>query len=220
MEKSVYTLGHRRGAGSGARMPRIRSMFAASRRKSSSRLERLGQVLDDRRRDRRSGAAPGRAAVLRANTPSSPRSRVISSRAPGRCTFTTTRSPVASVARCTCAIDPVASGSGSMLSNTSSHGTPQLLLHHLDDLRLGERRAPGRAASASSSMNSGGTRSGRVERIWPSLQNVGPSSSNASRSRRALSRVSVPSVVALAPRRTAPRTRASRRRWRSWRRAR
>ena len=33
----------------------------------------------------------------------------------------------------------------------------------------------------SSAMNSGGSRSGRVERIWPSFANVGPSSSRAAR---------------------------------------
>jgi len=37
-------------------------------------------------------------------------------------------------------------------------------------------------------MNAGGSRSGRVERTWPSLQKVGPSSSSADRSRRACSR--------------------------------
>src|SRR5262245_51937310 len=43
-------------------------------------------------------------------------------------------------------------------------------------------------------MNSGGNRSGRVDKIWPSLQNVGPSSSRASRSRLALrARPAVPS---------------------------
>ena len=36
---------------------------------------------------------------------------------------------------------------------------------------------------ASSSMNSGGRRSGRVDSIWPSLQKVGPSSSSAARTR-------------------------------------
>ena len=43
-------------------------------------------------------------------------------------------------------------------------------------------------------MNSGGSRSGRVDRICPSLQNVGPSSSSASRRRLALrARPTVPS---------------------------
>ena len=46
-------------------------------------------------------------------------------------------------------------------------------------------------------MYSGGTRSGRVESTCPSLQKVGPSSSNAWRSRRAVSRVSEPSVSPL-----------------------
>ena len=65
----------------------------------------------------------GRFAAFSANRRSSPRSCLISVSAVGRCTLTTTRSPPASVARCTWAIVPDASGSGSMLANTSSHGT-------------------------------------------------------------------------------------------------
>ena len=48
----------------------------------------------------------------------------MSSFASGRCTFTTTRSPFASIARWTSAMVPAASGWGSTWSNTSSHGTP------------------------------------------------------------------------------------------------
>ena len=49
----------------------------------------------------------------------------------------------------------------------------------------------------SSSMYSWGRRSGRVDRIWPSFPNVGPSSSNACRSRRARSRRSSPGPIGL-----------------------
>ena len=49
---------------------------------------------------------------------------MISSRAPGRCTLTTTRSPLSSVALCTWPIVPAASGSGSIEAKTSSQGTP------------------------------------------------------------------------------------------------
>jgi hypothetical protein len=63
---------------------------------------------------------------------------MMSSRAVGRCTLTTTRSPVSSVARWTWPIVPAASGCGSTLSKTSSHA--ELGLHHRDDLRLRQRR--------------------------------------------------------------------------------
>ena len=67
---------------------------------------------------------PGRFAAFSANTSRSARSCSISSRASGRWTLITTFSPVASVARWTWAIVPAASGLGSTVSKTSSHGTP------------------------------------------------------------------------------------------------
>ena len=113
---------------------------------------------------------------------------MISSRAPGRCTLTTTREPSASVARCTSAMVPAASGFGSIDSKTSSHGTPSsssMTWTTCCSVSGGTLSC----SVASSSMNSGGTRSGRVERICPSLQNVGPSSSSAARRRRARARI-------------------------------
>lgn len=64
-----------------------------------------------------------RSAAFSENRSSKPRSFRISLSAVGRCTFTTTRSPPVSTARCTWAIVPAAIGSDSMLTNTSSHGT-------------------------------------------------------------------------------------------------
>ena len=113
---------------------------------------------------------------------------MISSRAVGRCTFTTTRSPVSRRAACTCAIVPAASGSGSISAKTSSHGTRS------SSSMTATTSASGSGwtrswRDASSSTTSGGRRSGRVESTWPSFAKVGPSSSIAARSRRARSRV-------------------------------
>ena len=51
-------------------------------------------------------------------------SRRTTSSMPGRCTFTTTRSPVLSVARWVCPIDAAASGSQSKVANSSSTRAP------------------------------------------------------------------------------------------------
>ena len=126
----------------------------------------------------------GRLEAFSAKTSNSARSCSITSRASGRWILMTTFSPVARDARWTCAIVPAASGWGSTVSNTSSHGTPSSC--SITDTTCAS--VSGGTSSwrvASSSMNSVGRRSGRVERICPSLQNVGPSSSSAVRSRLA-----------------------------------
>ena len=130
---------------------------------------------------------PGRFSALLANSSRSPRSRMIATRAPRRCTLTTTFWPVSRVATCTCPIVPAASGSGSIDSNTSSQGTPSSssITETTSSSLMGVTLS---WSVASSSMNSGGSRSGRVERIWPSLAKVGPSSSRARRRLRARSR--------------------------------
>ena len=136
---------------------------------------------------RRRGCRPGRERASRpsafsAKSANRPRSRSISASAFGRWTLTTTRSPPSRRARCTWPIVPAASGSGSMLSNTSSQGTPSsssITCTTSASVSGGTRSW----RLASSSASSGGIRSGRVESIWPSLQNVGPSSSSAARSR-------------------------------------
>ena len=122
---------------------------------------------------RPAAGAPARCSAFSANSSSRPRSRGSPPRAVGRCTFTTTRSPPSSVARCTWPIVPAASGSGSISSNTSSHGTPS----SSSITATTSASVSGGTSScsrASSSTNSGGSRSGRVERIWPSFANVGP----------------------------------------------
>ena len=154
-------------------------MFCASCRKSSSR----------RNESERCSITAGRSTIWRkaarfsvfsANSSSRPRSRRISPCAVGRCTLTTTRSPFSSVERCTWPIVPAASGDGSIDSKTSSQGTPS----SSSITETTSASVSGGTSSwslASSATNSGGIRSGRVERIWPSLAKVGPSSSSASR---------------------------------------
>ena len=123
-----------------------------------------------------------RPAALAASCSSNPRSARISSCAFGRCTLTTTRSPPTRIARCTCAIVPAAIGCGSMLVNTSSHGTrSSRSITATTSRSLSGVTWSWRADS--SRTNAGGRRSGRVERIWPNLENVGPSSSSARRNR-------------------------------------
>ena len=129
-------------------------------------------------------ASASRPSAFSANSASRPRSRSISSAAPGRCTLITTRWPPSRRARCTWPIVPAASGSGSMCSKTSSHGTPS----SCSITWTTSASVSGGTLScrlASSATTSGGTRSGRVERICPSFANVGPSSSRAARSRAA-----------------------------------
>ncbi len=100
-----------------------------------------------------------RSDTFSANSSSSARSCSMSSRAPGRWTFTTTRSPLASVARCTWAIVPAASGVDSIESNTSSHGTPSSCSITVTTCSS-ESGGTWSCSEASSSMNSGGSRSG------------------------------------------------------------
>src|SRR6478735_6799959 len=160
----------------------MRSRLSASIRKSSSERsdEPSWSTTDGRSMTRRTRSARASGAVTR---PSSTRSWSIVAAAPGRCTFTTTRRPSASVARCTWPMVPAASGCGSIEPNASSHGTPSScsitattspsVIGGTDD-----------CSERSSSTYSGATRSGRVDSICPSFPNVGPSTSNASRSWR------------------------------------
>ncbi len=82
----------------------------------------------------------GRSLTFSAKTSSSARSCSICSRASGRCTFTTTGSPFARIARWTSAIVPAASG---LWLDVVEHVLPrhaELLLHDLHHLLLGEGR--------------------------------------------------------------------------------
>ena len=128
---------------------------------------------------------------------------MMSLRAVGRWTLTTTRSPPVSVARWTSAMVPAAIGSGTIDSNTSSHGTPSScsITCTTSSCVSGGTLS---CSVASSLMNAGGSRSGRVESICPSFAKVGPSSSSAWRKRRA--RCSVESSSPRRPRENSSRT--------------
>ena len=103
--------------------------------------------------------------------------------ASGRCTLTTTWSPVGSVARCTWPIDAAAIGVSSKVRNACS------IVRPISSSITRRTSANGIGVTSScrlrsSAMMSGGITSGRVESSWPNLTNVGPSSSSISRSRR------------------------------------
>ena len=100
----------------------------------------------------------------------------------GRCTLTTTSSPVCSCAACTWAIDAAAIGRVSNDVNTASSGRPS------SDSTVRRTTSNGSAGTWSrqrlnSSTSSGGNRPSPEEMTWPSLMNVGPSASAASRRR-------------------------------------
>ena len=145
--------------------------------------EGAGDLLDERRQV----DDPVRAAAERDAGPTiiSSRARSFSttSSASGRWTLTTTGWPSAIRARCTWAIVPAASGSGSIEEKTSSQGTAssRSIIATTSASDIGGTSA---CSAASSATYSSEIRSGRVERIWPSFPKVGPSLSNASRSRR------------------------------------
>ena len=138
------------------------------------------------------------------------RSGPTSPAAAGLRTLTTTRSPDGSVATCTWAIEAAAIGASAKLANFSLTGPPS----EPSSTALMSGHATLGASSCSrlsSAMNSCGSRSRRVESTWPSLTNVTPPSSRASRSERA-SRAR-PSVVASSARR--PPRRYGSRPWRA-----
>ena len=108
---------------------------------------------------------------------------------PGRSTLTATSRPSCSVAKCTCAIEALATGSASKLANTASIGRPNARSIELASPARPGTAARGPAASRSSSAMSGGSRSRRVDSTWPNLTKIGPSVSSARRSRYAARRV-------------------------------
>ena len=102
----------------------------------------------------------------------------------GRCTLTTTSSPVRSRAAWTWAIEAAAIG---VSSNEREHRRPAAVRGR--PRRCRRTTSNGSAGTWSrqrlnSSTSSGGNRPSPDEMIWPSLMNVGPSASAASRSRR------------------------------------
>jgi hypothetical protein len=107
---------------------------------------------------------------------------------PGRCTFTTTRSPVFNTARCVWPIDAAASGSKSNDANSSSTVAPSSPSITSRISSAGTGRADDWRV-ASSVVSTSGRRSLRVDAIWPNFTNMPPQSSSVRRSRRANSGV-------------------------------
>ena len=102
------------------------------------------------------------------------------SRTPGRCTLMATSSPVSSFARCTCARLAEPSGVGSIWSKISSTGRPYSSSSTCSTVLYGMGSASARSLD-SSSQNDCGRISERMDRICPTLTNVGPSASSMRR---------------------------------------
>ena len=100
--------------------------------------------------------------------------------APGRCTFTTTRSPPGRTAPCTCPIDAEAKGCSSKLSKACSKVNPSSCRITSPATATSSGEAWSWSFTSSRTMSSG-RMSGRVLRSCPNLTKVGPSSSNISR---------------------------------------
>ena len=99
------------------------SMFSASRRKSSSST--IVSAKSSTSAGGFASAATGIRPTIRGPNQASARRSSRTRRATsGRCTFTTTVSPVSSVAAWTCAMDAAARGSRSKDENTASSGRP------------------------------------------------------------------------------------------------
>ena len=104
----------------------------------------------------------------------------------GRSTFTATSRPLLSVAKCTCAMDALATGVLSKLANTSSNLRPSSFSRPPSTSARAARPSNGgtrSCSSASSSARSAGSRSRRVDSTWPNLMKMGPSRSSAWRRR-------------------------------------
>lgn len=118
---------------------------------------------------------------------------------PGRSTFTATGlpacSPVLIFAKCTCAIEALATGTRSKSSNRTSIGAPSDF--SMIDTATAESNGGTRSWSfASSSAISTGNRSRRVDSTWPNFTKIGPRLSSASLSRMPRSMLKLrPNVV-------------------------
>ncbi len=184
MTRSEHSSQYTSGTSSSRELAKLRRSWlalAASRiRSSSSSRWRANSATTSRgfkRRpwgDRRSTSA---AAVC-----NSARSLAIASSTAGRSTFTATSRPSFSVARCTWAIEALATGTRSRLANISLSGRPRL--RSISAKAASESNGGTRSCRrASSSAISSGNRSRRVESTWPNLTKIGPRRSSASRRR-------------------------------------
>ena len=168
-----------------AMLRRSCAALAASRTRSSSSCRYLSNSAATSRGFRRLPSGTRRstqAAIMRISA----RSWSITFSMPGRSTFTaTSRSrPFLSrtVAKCTCAMEALATGVRSKLVKISSSG-----LRKARSI-VATATSPGNGgtwscSSASSSATSSGSRSRRVDSTWPNLTKIGPNFWSASRRR-------------------------------------
>src|SRR4051812_42387340 len=91
---------------------------------------------------------------------------------PGRRIFKITATPFGSFARCTCAIEAAAKGSRSRSTKTSKGERPSAC-STCGQSSSKETGVAWLCSAASSVVHAGGSRSSRVESIWPSLTKVG-----------------------------------------------
>ena len=101
---------------------------------------------------------------------------------PGRSTLTATSRPSFSTAKCTWAIEALATGAASKLVKTLSIGRPKA--RSTVSRATASGKGGTRSCSLASSLAmSAGIRSRRVEMTWPNLTKIGPSVSSPRRSR-------------------------------------
>ena len=135
-------------------------------------------------------AAAMRCSAWRATSRITAASRSTRSATPGRCTFTTTRSPVTSVARWVWPIDAAASGSKSNSANACLDRLVERATRSPRGRRRRRSAARSTAASRARVVRVSGRRSVRVDAIWPNFTIIPPASSIVRRRRRAKSAVS------------------------------
>ena len=184
------------------RAARVRRSHRGSRRSGGRRTPRAGSRA--RTRCRRSArprpltcptrrAASIRRSAWRATSRITAASRSTNSATPGRCTFTTTGSPVVSTARWVWPMDAAARGSHSKLAKAVSTGSPSAdsMASRTSSASIGRTLA---WSPASSSVSAAGSRSVRVDAICPNFTIIPPASSMVSRSRMAKSGESIASA--------------------------
>ena len=163
--------------------------LAASRTRSSSSCRYLSNSATTWRGFRRLPSADQRS-TTRATWRMTSMSSSIAASMPGRSTLTATSRPSFRIAKCTCAIDALATGAASKLAKIAPSGWPNAFstIARATSSGNGGTRSCSRASSSAMSV---GSRSRRVDSTWPNLTKIGPRRSRPRRSRspRGASRV-------------------------------
>ena len=170
-----------------SRARRIAALLAASRVKSSSCLTPFTNSATTFPTPKRAADSERRLSC-RASQISTRPSRSTDSSTPGRCTLTMTLRPSGSVARWVTPIEAAASG---CRSNSAKRTSSEFPNSRSITSRTSSGGRPGTAvrSSASSRIITAGSRSSRVEAIWPNLISIPPDCSSVRRSARAPSGV-------------------------------